>query len=114
MKTVLVCDDEFDLTATLKAILEGDGYRAETCGDGKQALDCLKRTRPDLVYTVEVSSNMQTWTAGHAYGTDITNGSGLPTQEMERTSLGSAGERIRVRDVGGVGQRFIRVKITTL
>ena len=70
--------------------------------------------RPDLVYTVEVSSNLMTWTAGHAYGANITNGSGLPTQEMERTSLGADGERIRVRDVGGVGQRFIRVRVTTL
>jgi hypothetical protein len=57
---------------------------------------------------------MQTWTAGHAYGFNISNGSGLPTAEIERTSLGLAGERIRVRDVGGVGQRFIRVKVTTL
>ncbi|WP_217494445.1 putative Ig domain-containing protein [Nibricoccus aquaticus] len=70
--------------------------------------------RPDLVYTVEVSANMQTWTAGHAYGTSVSNGSGLPTQEMERTSLGAAGERIRVRDIGGVGQRFIRVKVNSL
>ncbi|MGC4075248.1 MAG: hypothetical protein QM760_22650 [Nibricoccus sp.] len=70
--------------------------------------------RPDLVYTVEVSANMQTWTAGHAYGTSVTNGSGLPTQEIERTSLGAAGERIRMRDIGGVGQRFIRVKVTSL
>jgi PKD repeat protein len=70
--------------------------------------------RPDLVYTVEVSSNLMTWTAGHAYGANTTNGSGLPTQEMERTSLGADGERIRVRDVGGVGQRFIRVRVTTL
>ena len=49
MKTVLVCDDEFDLTSTLKAILEGDGYRAETCGDGRSALESLKRSPPDLV-----------------------------------------------------------------
>jgi hypothetical protein len=70
--------------------------------------------RPDLVYTVEVSSDMRTWTAGHTYGSNVTNGSGLPTQEMERTSLGLAGERIRVRDIGGVGQRFIRLKVTTL
>jgi PKD repeat protein len=70
--------------------------------------------RPDLVYTIEVSANMQTWTAGHTYGSNVTNGSGLPTQEMERTSLGLAGERIRVRDIGGVGQRFIRLKVTTL
>jgi hypothetical protein len=69
--------------------------------------------RPDLIYTVEVSSNLMTWTGGHSYGTNVSNGSGLPTQEIERTSLGAAGERIRVRDISGVGQRFIRVKVTT-
>jgi hypothetical protein len=70
--------------------------------------------RPDLVYTVEVSADMQNWSAGHAYGLSISNGSGLPTQEIERTSLGSSGERLRVRDIGGTGKRFIRVKVTTL
>jgi hypothetical protein len=70
--------------------------------------------RPDLRYTVEVSSDMKTWAAGHAYGANVTNGSSLPTQEIEHVSLGSEGERIRVRDIGGTGQRFIRVKVTTL
>jgi CheY-like chemotaxis protein len=49
MKTVLVVDDEFDLTGTLRAILRGAGYRAETCADGKEALDCLGSVKPDLV-----------------------------------------------------------------
>ncbi len=69
--------------------------------------------RPDVVYTVEVSSDLKTWTAGHAYGDGITNGAGLPTQQVERTNLGSAGERIRVRDLGGSGQRFIRVTVSS-
>lgn len=69
--------------------------------------------RPDIVYTVEVSSDLRSWTSGHAYGVNVSNGGGLPTQEVERTSLGAAGERIRVRDVGGSGVRFIRVKVTT-
>lgn len=49
MKTVLVVDDEFDLTSTLKAILEHRGYRAETCSSGREALECLRHHRPDLV-----------------------------------------------------------------
>jgi CheY-like chemotaxis protein len=49
MKTVLLVDDEFDLTGTLRAILEGEGYRAETCSNGKEALECLRKSRPDLV-----------------------------------------------------------------
>lgn len=49
MKTVFVVDDEFDLTATLRAILEGEGYRAETCANGKEALRRLEAGPPDLV-----------------------------------------------------------------
>jgi CheY-like chemotaxis protein len=49
MKTVLVVDDEFDLNSTLRAILEGEGYRVETCTNGKEALERLRMTRSDLV-----------------------------------------------------------------
>ncbi len=49
MKTILVADDEFDLARTLEAILEGEGYRVETCGNGRQVLECLKGHAADLV-----------------------------------------------------------------
>jgi CheY-like chemotaxis protein len=49
MKTVLVADDEFDLARTLRAILEGEGYRVETCGNGRQVLECLQGPKADLV-----------------------------------------------------------------
>jgi CheY-like chemotaxis protein len=49
MKTVLVVDDEFDLTGTLRAILEGEGYRVDTCSNGGEALERLKAARSDLV-----------------------------------------------------------------
>jgi CheY-like chemotaxis protein len=49
MKTVLVVDDEFDLAGTLRAILEGEGYAAEVCSNGREALDRLQTHQPDLV-----------------------------------------------------------------
>ena len=49
MKRILVVDDEFDLSGTLRAILEGEGYCTETCANGKEALDRLQSARPDLV-----------------------------------------------------------------
>jgi CheY-like chemotaxis protein len=49
MKTVLVVDDEFDMVGTLRAILEGEGYRVEACSDGRQAIDRVKSSRPDLI-----------------------------------------------------------------
>ena len=49
MKLVLVVDDEFDLSNTLRAILEGEGYHVETSADGRDALERLKASPPDLV-----------------------------------------------------------------
>lgn len=49
MSTILVVDDEYDMTSTLRAILEGEGYKVETCGNGKEALACIERSQPDLV-----------------------------------------------------------------
>ena len=50
MKSVLVIDDEFDLVSTLRAILEGEGYRTESCTNGREALKKLAETeKPDLV-----------------------------------------------------------------
>jgi CheY-like chemotaxis protein len=51
VKTVLVVDDEFDMLGTLRAILEGEGYRVEACANGRDALDRLKTVKPDLVLT---------------------------------------------------------------
>lgn len=49
MKTILIIDDEFDLTSTLKAVLETRGYRAEVCSNGREALECLHAVHPDLL-----------------------------------------------------------------
>ena len=50
MKTVLVVDDEFDLANTLCAVLAAEGYHAETCSDGREAMERLRAgPKPDLV-----------------------------------------------------------------
>jgi DNA-binding response OmpR family regulator len=49
MKTILVADDEFDLTGTLRSILEGEGYRPESCSNGRAVLEQLRRGRPDML-----------------------------------------------------------------
>lgn len=48
MKTVLIVDDELDIVEALKAILEEEKYKVVTCGNGREALQCLAETRPDL------------------------------------------------------------------
>jgi CheY-like chemotaxis protein len=49
MKTILVAGDEFDLTGTLRSILEGEGYRTEVCANGQEALAQLESSKPDLL-----------------------------------------------------------------
>ncbi|HEX8698619.1 MAG TPA: response regulator [Myxococcaceae bacterium] len=48
MKTVLVVDDELDIVEAVKAILEEEQYRVITCPNGREALKCLKESKPDL------------------------------------------------------------------
>lgn len=49
MKEILIVDDEFDLTSTIRSVLEHHGYKATTCASGREALDCIRERRPDLV-----------------------------------------------------------------
>jgi CheY-like chemotaxis protein len=49
MKTILVADDEFDMTSSLRAILEGEGYQVETCDNGRETLERVRSRCPDLV-----------------------------------------------------------------
>jgi CheY-like chemotaxis protein len=49
VKTILVVEDEFDMASTLRAILEGEGYRVETCANGREAIERVEAGRPDLV-----------------------------------------------------------------
>ena len=48
-RRVLVVDDEFDMSGTLRVILEGLGYKVSTCSNGREAVECLKAAQPDLV-----------------------------------------------------------------
>jgi CheY-like chemotaxis protein len=49
MKTILVVADEFDMTSTLRDVLEGDGNRVPTCTDGRAAIECVPTSMPDLI-----------------------------------------------------------------
>jgi DNA-binding response OmpR family regulator len=48
-KTVLVVDDDRELSDGLRAVLEKRGYRVLQAGNGLQARDLVYRHRPDLV-----------------------------------------------------------------
>ncbi len=48
-KTIMVVDDEADIRATVKTILEKEGYTVLTAVDGDDALKQLKKTKPSLI-----------------------------------------------------------------
>lgn len=46
---ILVVDDEADIRSLLALFLKDEGYDIEVAGDGVEALDKIKSSRPDLV-----------------------------------------------------------------
>jgi CheY-like chemotaxis protein len=62
VKTVLIVDDEFALSDTLKEFLVDEGYSAQSANNGKEALESMTKNPPDLV----VSDMMMPIMDGHA------------------------------------------------
>jgi CheY-like chemotaxis protein len=48
-KKILVVDDEEDVVRYFKTLLEDNGYEVATAKDGVEALEKIRRDRPDLV-----------------------------------------------------------------
>src|SRR4051794_2493231 len=48
-KTILVVDDDLELSDGLRAVLERQGYRVLQARDGQQAKQAVYQQRPDLV-----------------------------------------------------------------
>ncbi len=46
---LLIADDEADLLAELKPLMERSGYQVLSAGDGARALEIIARERPDIV-----------------------------------------------------------------
>lgn len=49
--SILIAEDEALVLKMLSYRLQKEGYTVLTANDGKQALDCLRTTTPDLVIT---------------------------------------------------------------
>jgi CheY-like chemotaxis protein len=47
--TILIIEDEPDVTTYLSTILEDNGYVVKTASDGVEAMDKIKKFRPDLI-----------------------------------------------------------------
>ena len=48
---ILIVDDDPDILDVLRIILEAEGYEVTEAHDGKEALDIIKKTSPDLLIT---------------------------------------------------------------
>lgn len=51
MASILLAEDSPTHTALIRSILEEDAHDVECVGDGRQAIDCLEESMPDLVVT---------------------------------------------------------------
>ena len=49
MKKILIADDRYEVVELVKATLEGEDYQVIDASDGKEALEKIKREKPDLV-----------------------------------------------------------------
>ena len=49
MKTILVVDDEYALVESLTELLQEEGYRVVSAGNGRDGLARLQKEKPDLV-----------------------------------------------------------------
>lgn len=48
-KTVLIVDDEPDVLDYFSGILERAGFSVMTAGNGREALECVRRRKPDFI-----------------------------------------------------------------
>ena len=49
MKKILLCEDDPDIQASLKNILEKHGYETHTAPDGQEAIAMAIKVNPDLI-----------------------------------------------------------------
>jgi signal transduction histidine kinase/DNA-binding response OmpR family regulator len=59
--TILVVDDESDVTSYLAAVLTSRGYRIVTAGSGAEALTLAEKQRPDLIILDVMMPGMTGW-----------------------------------------------------
>ncbi len=48
-KKILIVDDEPDIVSYLEMVLQDSGFETMTAGNGNEAMEAVKRERPDLV-----------------------------------------------------------------
>ena len=49
MRSVLVVEDHADLREMLAVMLESEGFRVQVAQNGREALECLRHSRPSVI-----------------------------------------------------------------
>jgi CheY-like chemotaxis protein len=101
-KTVLLIDDDYDLLAATKTVVEGAGYIVKTAASGEEGLNAVRSSAPDLIVLDVMMPGMDGWAvcetlkgtpatsripiimltavASHVKDTDYTHASGKTTE----------------------------------
>lgn len=61
MKTIMVVDDEPDIVYLVSKMLEKEGYNVVKARNGDDALEKMKKTKPDLVLLDVMMPGMNGW-----------------------------------------------------
>jgi CheY-like chemotaxis protein len=89
--SVLVVDDEPQVVWMLRFSLEAEGYQTHSAGDGRDALDQIRRHRPRVVLLDIMMPVMDGWSVLEELRT-------LPAEERPRVVVVSARASTRDRD----------------
>jgi len=72
MSKILIVDDDADLVAVEKAVLEREGYKIVTAGNGKEGLVQTRKEKPDLIILDIVMPVMDGYLFANEFNNDKT------------------------------------------
>lgn len=93
---ILLVEDELNLARGIRENLEAEGYSVEVVGDGRAALDRIRRQEYGLVILDVMLPGMDGFTV-----CETARREGRDTPVLFLTAKGGAGDRIRGLEVGG-------------
>jgi two-component system, NtrC family, response regulator HydG len=110
--TILVVDDDREMTSVLSDILRGAGYRTLSAGSGSEALELVRKRQPDLL----VTDLRMTGMSGHQLQVEAKKvAPGMPTVII--TAFGSiqtAVESIKLGAFDYITKPFSNQELTTM
>jgi CheY-like chemotaxis protein len=94
MKTVLIVDDHLSFRATARTLLESEGFEVVgEAGDGSEALESVKRLRPDVVLLDVQLPDMDGFEIAAQMGTNGDRPQIILTSSRDAAEFGSLIER---------------------